>query len=533
MSPLERHIELELRSLRDRLAREQGVEGYKIFHNETIDHLAREKPTTNLELLNIKGIGPSKAKYFGKQILKIILDAGQPGKQSNESEPNGDKEGKVYSVGEFLDQFNSSFARKPLAIKGEIFDTIDRRGTNVYFKIKDESEEAVLSCYMRSSVEERIGIELEEGSQIILSGYLGAYKPSGRFSLQVTEFILHGEGMLKIAYEQLMKRLEAEGLFKEERKRPLPPFIRNVGLITAKGSDAERDFITHVGNFGFNIERYDVRVEGLRSAEQICRAFEYFNSRGTDVDVIVLTRGGGSLESLQSFNSERVARAIFSSRIPVLCGVGHEKDISLADLVADMRASTPTHAGKILCEDWSSCEARLDAYSSSLTYSMREEMQRYISSCESLLSSWDRKIETLIMQKNALFFEKVSLLSQKATTVFESFTYLEKRFNDNIYKISALIQTLGKILQTSSRELVYKSDAFMTTLKTYLDSSEQRLILSSPQGRLKQGYSILIKDNAAITDVSDLKKGDEIKVKLYRGSIGARVENTLQEDELE
>ena len=191
----------------------------------------------------------------------------------------------------------------------------------------------------------------------------------------------------------LMKKLEAEGLFSPEHKTPIPNFAKNIGLITAADREAMNDFITHLAPHGLDIELYDVRVEGARAVEQIVEAIEYFNKNRPETEVLVLTRGGGSLESLQAFNAEAVARAIFASRIPIICGVGHERDVSIADFVADMRASTPTHAAKIISESWERGALELDQQAERLGGSIREHITQARFLTESALGQMQAALE--------------------------------------------------------------------------------------------------------------------------------------------
>ena len=242
------------------------------------------------------------------------------------------------TVYEFLKALNMNLRRYRVLVTGEITGRVNRRGAVTYFSLHDAEEEAVLQCMAFNSILDRLGIEIREGMAIKVGGYPEIWKRAGMFSFKVFEILLTGEGELKRQFEMLMKKLEAEGLFSPEHKVPIPNFAKHIGLITAADREAMNDFITHLAPHGLNIELYDVRVEGARAVEEIVEAISWFNENRPEIEVLVLTRGGGSLESLQAFNSELVARAIFASRIPIICGVGHERDVSIADFVADMRA---------------------------------------------------------------------------------------------------------------------------------------------------------------------------------------------------
>src|SRR3989344_5209822 len=264
------------------------------------------------------------------------------------------------TVSEFLKALNVNLRRYRVLVAGEVTGRGNRRGGVTYFSLHVQEEEAVLQCMAFNNILDAVGIQLEEGMAIKVGGYPEIWERSGGFSFKVFEVLLTGEGALKRQFEMLMKKLEAEGLFSPEHKTSIPNFAKHIGLITAADREAMNDFVTHLAPHGLDIELYDVRVEGARAVEQIVEAIEWFNGNRPETKVLVLTRGGGSLESLQAFNSELVARAIFASRIPIICGVGHERDVTIADFVADVRASTPTHAAKIIGESWERGVLELD-----------------------------------------------------------------------------------------------------------------------------------------------------------------------------
>lgn len=278
---------------------------------------------------------------------------------------------KVYGIGEFLEQINLLLAPIHITIQGEI-NSVTERGSAVYFTLSDPKEKATLNCIVWKNKMRSFGFELREGLEIKVVGAPNIYKPFGKFSFTADYISPVGEGALKQALEQLKLQLETEGYFASERKRPIPSYIQSLGLITSEHGDAKKDFLTHVGNHGISIRFFDVRVEGVQSIPTIVQAIRWFNEHMPETEVLVLTRGGGSLESLQSFNSLEVARAIFSSRIPVLSAVGHENDVSIADLVADLRASTPTHAGKILGTPWEQAPEKIDTMQNEMLYAFRQ-----------------------------------------------------------------------------------------------------------------------------------------------------------------
>ncbi len=334
-----------LREWRQVQAAAENVELYRILQNDTINLISELLPETNIDLLDIKGLGPKKVQKYGQSILDIVIKASVPATGESISDNGGDDS---LSVIEFLSRINYSLAKHTVRIYGEVYGSVDTRGKAIYFKIKDTKQNAILSCFAWADTFADKGVFPTEGAEVVLEGQVQIYPPTGRFSLQVKLLELRGEGLLRAAYDKLRKDLESAGSFDTDRKRALKHLPRRVALITAAGSDAETDFITHIGNYGIAIDRYDVRVEGIRSETEIIKAFKRIAVARTSYDVVVVTRGGGSLESLQSYNSRGVIDCVLASRYPVISAVGHEKDVTLCDLVADIRTSTPTDAGKYI-----------------------------------------------------------------------------------------------------------------------------------------------------------------------------------------
>ncbi len=291
-------------------------------------------------------------------------------------------------------------------------------------------------------------------------------------------------------YKKLLKpskkKLTAKGYFALERKQPLPLYPVNIGLLTSETGDAIRDFKTHLGNFGFKVFHYDTKVEGIYAIESIVQGIRYFNEHpqvnGQALEVIVLTRGGGSLESLQAFNSEEVAQAIFASKIPVLSAVGHERDVTIADLVADVRASTPTDAGRVLSENWRSLASKVDYFSKIFLQITEQIINRYN---QQLWHQWD-KINQIFFSKLAYFFEKND--------------YYFQLVNNNFLK-------------------------FLNNFKQNLVNLDKQIKSNHPQLKLKQGYS-LVKDKTGklVKSVNQIEVKQTLKVSVSDGEFGIIVE---------
>ncbi len=262
----------------------------------------------------------------------------------------------ILSVSEFIEQINGIITGE-FIIEGEVSQYKISQGKWIFFDLKDDK--AIVNCFATVF---NLTQPLEDGMKIRILGFPKVHDKSGRFSVTIQKVELVGEGSLKKAYLLLKKKLEEEGLFNVERKRKLPELPAKIGVIASRDSAAFGDFVRILNNrwSGVEINLYNVAVQGEQAIGEISEAFNYFNTHETGCEVVVLIRGGGSLEDLAAFNSEVVVRAVYGSKIPVVCGVGHERDESLADFAADVRASTPSNTAEIVVPDKRDFVASLD-----------------------------------------------------------------------------------------------------------------------------------------------------------------------------
>ena len=256
---------------------------------------------------------------------------------------------KPYTIGAYLNFLNGEFKRYKARVMGEI-SSLDIRDTYLFFSLKDKNGEGLLSCFMWRRNYDIAGVDLEVGMEIIVDGHPEIYAPSGRFNFRVSMVELVGEGALKKAYEELKKKWEREGLFVAEKKKQIPEFPQRIGLITSESGAVIHDFLNNLGKYGYHIIFVNSRVEGQLAVRSLLGAVKYFENK--DIDALVVIRGGGSLESLQAFNNEALVRKIAGFGAPVICGIGHDKDIPLASLAADIAVSTPTAVTTILNRSW-------------------------------------------------------------------------------------------------------------------------------------------------------------------------------------
>ena len=325
-----------------------------------------------------------------------------------------DLEPKILSVSELTkdlkEVLENVFSR--VAVLGEISNLRQPSSGHIYFSLKDEL--AQIRCvFFRNSVA-RLKFKLADGMQVVLRGRVGIYERDGQYQLYVDTAEPQGRGALQLAFEQLKARLESEGLFDESHKRALPFLPQSIGVVTSPTGAVIRDILNVLDRrFGsVHVIINPVRVQGEGSKEEIARAIEEFN-RLKCVDVIILARGGGSLEDLWSFNEEVVARAIYNSGIPVISAIGHETDYTIADFVADRRAPTPSAAAEIVMPSRSQLNEKIEDLLAYLRQSLADIVPQYAQRVDDLAESLSRcliqKLETEEVRLEGLFNRLQSL----------------------------------------------------------------------------------------------------------------------------
>lgn len=253
-------------------------------------------------------------------------------------------------VSVFIQVLNSQLAELRAKVFGEISQLKVWSSGHVYFDLKDPTDESVISCMIWKQNYRLMDIDLKEGMQIIATGKPQVYKRTGRLSFVAESIEYAGEGELKKAYDRLRSKLEAEGLFAESRKRPLPKYVKKIGVITSKQGAVIHDFENNLGQWGFKIKFVDSRVEGKEAIQDLLNAV--YTMRNQDIEAMVIMRGGGSRASLAAFDSEALVRAIADFPVPVVAGIGHHEDVPLAVLAADISTSTPTAAAHEFNKSW-------------------------------------------------------------------------------------------------------------------------------------------------------------------------------------
>ena len=403
-----------------------------------------------------------------------------------------------------------------------------KRPTHQYFSLKDDH--AVIQATIWSGVYQKLGFDLEEGMKINVIGRVQVYEPSGSYSIIIEKAEPDGVGALAIQFEQLKKKLTEEGLFQERFKQALPQFSKRIGVVTSRSGAVIRDIITTVSRRfpGVDILLYPTKVQGEGSAEEIARNIARANQRD-DLDLLIIGRGGGSIEDLWAFNEEIVVRAIFESRLPVISSVGHETDVTLADFVADRRAATPTAAAELATP-----VTKLD-----LLAHLQNQEKRMATAVRSVLSKKQEALKkcsqsVIFRQPERLYDGYMQRLDQLQLRLKQS---LRTRISDNkqvvqarrhrlvqlspVTKIQRYQDRLGQLdkLLRSQMALVY--DAKVAEVKRL---SEALLMLDTSR-IVARGYAIVKKEEFVVDSVESLKKKDQVTLLMRDGQVELEVKD--------
>jgi len=388
-------------------------------------------------------------------------------------------EAKPLTVKQFIDKVNAVL--RPMAVKivGEVSEAKPGPTGHMYFTLKDENGAALIPCALWKSRYDLFGIQLKPGMKIVAAGRAEVYAPSGRLSFICDAIELAGEGALKAAYDKLLKKLEGEGLFAPERKRAIPKFARRIGIITAKQGAVIHDFLNNIGKFGFSIEFIDSRVEGQLAVEDLLRSIKTFKKR--EIDVLVVMRGGGSLEAMMAFNNETIVREIAAFPVPVIAAIGHDKDVPLAAMAADAMCSTPTAAANLLTQSWQEIFKALDRHETAIIGSYRNQL--------------------------AMAQARV----RQYSGVLANFKFILQDVNRRIDNLRAnSLLGLKNSLLAAGKQIEY--------LQKMIESH-------NPERQLKLGYSITKSNGKILRSANEAGVGDQIDIMLCDGEIASEVKN--------
>lgn len=396
----------------------------------------------------------------------------------------------VYSVGQVnryvKNMFIQDYVLRKVYVKGEVSNCKYHTSGHVYFSLKDET--GVLSCVMFAGQRRGLAFRMKDGDRVVVGGTVDVYERDGRYQMYAKEITLEGAGALYERFLALKAELEEMGMFAPEYKQPIPRFICRLGVVTAPTGAAVQDIrnISLRRNPYLQIILYPALVQGDGAADSIVKGIRMLDEAG--VDTIIVGRGGGSIEDLWAFNEEKVARAIFECRTPIISAVGHEVDFTIADFVADLRAPTPSAAAELAVDDMAQVMYTLSSYQERFQRDMREKIE----------------------------FQRVRLGQYQMRLKYLS---PESRLRDRR-------QALVDFEDTLRRAMDNKLQQYRHRLGIYLERYQGL----SPLAKLNQGYSFVADtDGRGITSVSQVKPGDRVEISVTDGVIQAEVSDSRRE----
>jgi exodeoxyribonuclease VII large subunit len=415
-------------------------------------------------------------------------------------------EKKYITVGTLNRYLKNKFDTDPniqrVCLKGEISNFKGHTRGHLYFTLKDE--ESRINAVMFSFNASKLTFVPEDGMKVLVEGKVSIYPPTGAYQIYIEEMTNDGLGNLYLKYEALKKELEQKGLFASSHKKPIPKYPEKIGIVTAPTGAAIKDILSTIKR------RYPIcetilfpcLVQGELAKDDIARQINEANN--WDLDILIVGRGGGSIEDLWAFNEVVVAEAIYNSRIPIISAVGHEIDFTIADFVADLRAPTPTGAAEMAVPNMSDLNTLLDQYKIRFTNKIRSKLDNSKDKLNIIKNSY-------VLTNPLAVYE---LKEQKLTNLIDNMnSIIEKKLEQNASRLNML----------KNNYLLNHPEELLKTSKHKLSLIINKLELLNPLSILSKGYSIVKKDNLIIKDAVNLNVDDKINIKLYNGEIDAIV----------
>ncbi len=419
------------------------------------------------------------------------------------------EENKIYSVTEITNIIKSELENRfPFVwVEGEVSNFKRAHSQHLYFDLKDENSQ--LHAVMWRSNALKIPFKIEDGILVIVKGFISVYPQRGQYQIQVEEVEPKGKGALQLAFEQLKKKLEEEGLFNPEKKKKIPLLPKKVGVITSPRGAAIVDILQTIERrfAKLHILIYPVRVQGEGAAEEIADAVDYLGAL-PDIDVIIVGRGGGSIEDLWAFNEEKVARAIYRCPTPIISAVGHEIDFTITDFVADKRASTPSAAAEILIEKEEDFLERIESFQRRMEHQMRYMTQ-------------ERKSRVMELIKHRAFqrfkerlYQLAQIIDDLDIRAVDFMRAEQKRMSEYRTNVRFIEQRITVLIKERIRSLLNKWEMMASQLHSL-----------SPLNVLKKGYTLCWEggsDSLAKT-IDKVKEGKIMTVSFFKGEFSCEV----------
>ncbi|NSX69907.1 exodeoxyribonuclease VII large subunit [Streptococcus pyogenes] len=408
-----------------------------------------------------------------------------------------------------------------------------KRPTHQYFSLKDES--AVIQATMWAGVYKKLGFDLEEGMKINVIGRVQLCEPSGSYSIVIEKAEPDGIGALALQFEQLKKKLTAEGYFEQKHKQPLPQFVSKIGVITSPSGAVIRDIITTVSRRfpGVEILLFPTKVQGDGAAQEVVANIRRANQR-EDLDLLIVGRGGGSIEDLWAFNEEIVVQAIFESQLPVISSVGHETDTTLADFVADRRAATPTAAAELATPitktdlmSWI-VERQNRSYQACLRrIKQRQEWVDKLS--QSVIFRQPERLYDAYLQKiDRLSMTLMNTMKDRLSSAKENKVQLDHALANS--QLQTKIERYQDRVATAKRLLMANMASQYDSQLARFEKAQDALLSLDTSRIIARGYAMIEKNQALVASVSQITKGDQLTIKMRDGQLDVEVKDVKNEN---
>lgn len=408
-----------------------------------------------------------------------------------------------------------------------------KRPTHQYFSLKDES--AVIQATMWAGVYKKLGFGLEEGMKINVIGRVQLYEPSGSYSIVIEKAEPDGIGALALQFEQLKKKLTAEGYFEQKHKQLLPQFVSKIGVITSPSGAVIRDIITTVSRRfpGVEILLFPTKVQGDGAAQEVVANIRRANQR-EDLDLLIVGRGGGSIEDLWAFNEEIVVQAIFESKLPVISSVGHETDTTLADFVADRRAATPTAAAELATPitktdlmSWI-VERQNRSYQACLRrIKQRQEWVDKLS--QSVIFRQPERLYDAYLQKiDRLSMTLMNTMKDRLSSAKENKVQLDHALANS--QLQTKIERYQDRVATAKRLLMANMASQYDSQLARFEKAQDALLSLDASRIIARGYAMIEKNQALVASVSQITKGDQLTIKMRDGQLDVEVKDVKNEN---
>jgi exodeoxyribonuclease VII large subunit len=443
-------------------------------------------------------------------------------------------ERRTWKVRELVAAIRGSLEREynDAWVEGEISNLRAHDSGHFYFTLKDES--AQLSAVMFRSQARFLRFRPENGMRVIARGRVTIYEDRGQLQLSVEFLEPQGAGALQLAFEQLKAKLQAEGLFDSDRKKPIPALPRRIGIVTSPQAAALRDMLNILRrrHHTANILIYPASVQGENSAAEVSAGIRYFNQKKA-VDVIVVARGGGSAEDLAAFNHEGLARVVSSSAIPVISAIGHETDFTIIDFVADLRAPTPSAAAELVIASRRQLDEHLEGLQRRLEKAMRYHLlisrQKWV---ELAQHGAFAGMEAFIQRRQQRLDDLGYRLAQAQRRVLDRNRRRYETLGAAVrhYDARRMLGTMKQQLETRVRTIRAVTATLLLRRRARLDQLSAGLVALSPVSILERGYALVFDSSGKLVrDAQGVRSGDEITAKLARGSISATIKKASPE----